>query len=80
MIFSAFWMNIQMWITQILCRHIFRTADQFVAGKNRPAFLRFHVIDMRWFMDISYCVPVRKAFPDDGKIKADAIPAGRYAI
>ena len=27
-------------------------------------FLRFHVIDMRGFMDISFCVPVRKASPD----------------
>lgn len=44
-----------------------------------PSFLRYHVIDMRGFMDISYCVPVRKAFPDDGNIKADVIPAGRYA-
>jgi effector-binding domain-containing protein len=42
-------------------------------------FLRFHVIDMRGFMDISYCVPVRKALPDDGKVKADFLPAGRYA-
>jgi len=44
-----------------------------------PPFLRYHVIDMRGFMDISYCVPVRKALPDDGDIKADVIPAGRYA-
>ena len=44
-----------------------------------PPFLRFHVIDMRGFMDISYCVPVRKALPDNGDIKADALPAGRYA-
>ena len=44
-----------------------------------PPFLRFHVIDMRGFMDISYCVPVRKARADDGNIKADFIPAGRYA-
>jgi effector-binding domain-containing protein len=44
-----------------------------------PPFLRFHVIDMRGFMDISFCVPVRKALPDNGQIKADAIPAGRYA-
>jgi effector-binding domain-containing protein len=42
-------------------------------------FLRFHVIDMRGFMDISFCVPVRKALPDDGQIKADEIPAGKYA-
>jgi effector-binding domain-containing protein len=44
-----------------------------------PPFLRFHVIDMRGFMDISFCIPVRKALPDDGEIKADVIPAGRYA-
>ena len=44
-----------------------------------PPFLRYHVIDMRGFMDISYCVPVRKALPDDGNVKADAVPAGRYA-
>ncbi len=44
-----------------------------------PPFLRYHVIDMRGFMDISYSVPVRKALPDDGDIKADVLPAGRYA-
>jgi effector-binding domain-containing protein len=44
-----------------------------------PPFLRFHVIDMRGFMDISFCFPVRKALPDDGDVKADVLPAGRYA-
>jgi effector-binding domain-containing protein len=44
-----------------------------------PPFLRFHVIDMRGFMDISFGFPMRKALPDDGDIKADVIPAGRYA-
>jgi effector-binding domain-containing protein len=44
-----------------------------------PPFLRYHVIDMRGAMDISYCVPVRKALPDDGNVKADFLPAGRYA-
>jgi effector-binding domain-containing protein len=44
-----------------------------------PPFLRFHVIDMRGFMDISFGVPIGKALPDDGEIKADVIPAGRYA-
>ena len=44
-----------------------------------PPFLRYHVIDMRGFMDISYCVPVRRALPDDGDVKADFIPAGKYA-
>lgn len=44
-----------------------------------PPFLRYHVIDMRGFMDISYCIPVRKALPDHSNIKADTLPAGRYA-
>lgn len=44
-----------------------------------PPFLRYHVIDMRGFMDLSFCVPVRKALVNDGNIKADAIPAGKYA-
>jgi effector-binding domain-containing protein len=44
-----------------------------------PPFLRFHVIDMRGFMDVSFGVPVRKVLPDDGQVKADVIPAGRYA-
>lgn len=44
-----------------------------------PPFLRFHVIDMRGFMEISYAVPVHKALPDAGDIKADELPAGRYA-
>jgi effector-binding domain-containing protein len=44
-----------------------------------PPFLRFHVIDMRGFMDISFCVPVSKALPNNGQVKADEIPAGQYA-
>lgn len=44
-----------------------------------PPFLRYHMIDMRGSMDISYCIPVRKALSDDGNVKADFLPAGRYA-
>ncbi len=44
-----------------------------------PPFLRYHVIDMRGFMDISFGFPVHKALPDDGNIKADVLSAGRYA-
>ena len=53
--------------------------DENKIKTSGPPFLRFHVIDMRGFMDISFCVPVRKALPDHGEIKADTIPAGRYA-
>jgi effector-binding domain-containing protein len=44
-----------------------------------PPFLRLHVIDMRGSMDISYGIPVHKALPDHGNIKADVLAAGRYA-
>jgi len=42
-------------------------------------FLRYHVIDMRGAMDISFGFPVHKALSDDGAVKADVLPAGRYA-
>ena len=44
-----------------------------------PPFLRYHVIDMRGFMDIEFGFPVRKALPDDGQVKAGVLRAGRYA-
>ena len=44
-----------------------------------PPFLRYHVIDMRGFMDIEFGFPVRRALPDDGQVKAGMLPAGRYA-
>lgn len=53
--------------------------DENKVKTSGPPFLRFHVIDMRGFMDISFCVPVRKALPDTGEVKSDVIPAGRYA-
>jgi len=53
--------------------------DEHKVKPAGPPFLRFHVIDMRGFMDISFCVPVRKAVPDNSHVKADVIPAGRYA-
>lgn len=53
--------------------------DEHKVKTAGPPFLRFHVIDMRGFMEISYAVPVHKALPDEGDIKADELPAGRYA-
>ena len=44
-----------------------------------PPFLRYHVIDMRGFMDIEFGFPVRQALPHDGEVKAGLLPAGRYA-
>ena len=53
--------------------------DEHRIKTSGPPFLRYHVIDMRGSMDISFCVPVRKAFPEGGQVKADVLPAGRYA-
>jgi len=53
--------------------------DQKGVKPSGPPFLRFHVIDMRGFMDISFCFPLRTAISDDGQVKADVLPAGRYA-
>ena len=68
-----------------MSKEISRIADELNAWVEEkkvktsgPPFLRFHVIDMRGFMDIAFCFPVRKALPDDGNVKADAVPAGRY--
>lgn len=44
-----------------------------------PPFLRYHVIDMRGHMDLSFCVPIKKVLTNDGSVKADFIPAGKYA-
>ncbi len=69
-----------------MSKEIGRIADELnewaETNKVKPSgqpFLRYHVIDMRGFMDISYCVPVKKALPDDDNVKADSIPAGKYA-
>ena len=42
-------------------------------------FLRYHIIDMRGSMDITYGIPVVAALPNEGRIAAGTLPAGRYA-
>lgn len=44
-----------------------------------PPFLRYHVIDMRGEMDITYGIPVAAALPDDGRVTAGVLPGGRFA-
>jgi effector-binding domain-containing protein len=44
-----------------------------------PPFVRFHVIDMRGKMEISYGFPVAAALTGDDRVKADMLVAGRYA-
>lgn len=53
--------------------------DEHAVKPVGPPFLRYHVIDMRGFMNIEFGFPIRKALPDDGEVKADFLPAGRYA-
>src|SRR5262249_48656156 len=65
-------------VTQI-SKDLHAWVDKHKVKTAWPPFLRFNVIDMRGFMDITYAVPVRKALPDDGVVKAGELPAGRYA-
>jgi effector-binding domain-containing protein len=69
---------------------MFKVIDQISKEMNRwvkanqltpagPPFLRYHVIDMRGTMDISYGVPVSTLLPTDGRVTPDVLPAGRYA-
>ena len=44
-----------------------------------PPFLRYHVIDMQGEMDIEVGFPVAATLPDDGRVSAGVLPAGRYA-
>ena len=53
--------------------------DQQKVKPSGSPFLRFHVIDMRGFMDIEFGFPYRKSLPDNGEVKAGILPAGRYA-
>lgn len=62
-----------------IAKELNKWVDNNKVKTSGPPFLRYHVIDMRGFMDISFCVPVKKALPNDGNVKADIVPAGRYA-
>ena len=69
-----------------MSKEISRLSDEMSAWveKNnvKPSgspFLRYHVIDMRGFMDIEFGFPFRKALSDDGEVKAGVLPPGRYA-
>jgi effector-binding domain-containing protein len=42
-------------------------------------FLRYHVIDMEGVMDIEVGIPVAAPLPEDDRVKAGTLPAGRYA-
>lgn len=53
-----------------------KTHDVTPAG---PPFLRFHVIDMRGKMEISFGFPVTAALAGDGRVTTDSLVAGRYA-
>jgi effector-binding domain-containing protein len=44
-----------------------------------PPFIRFHVIDMRGKMEITYGIPLNVILPEDGRVTADVLVAGRYA-
>jgi effector-binding domain-containing protein len=41
--------------------------------------MRYHVINMAAKMDVELGVPVDGALPGNGRVKAETLPAGRYA-
>lgn len=53
--------------------------DEHHVKPSGPPFIRYHVIDMRGFMDIEFGFPFRKSLPDDGAVKSGILPEGRYA-
>jgi hypothetical protein len=58
-------------------------AEAWLASSGvRPSgahFVRYHVIDMRGAMDLSYCVPVRTLLPPAGAVRPETLPGGRFA-
>jgi hypothetical protein len=61
--------------------------DEHKVQPAGPPFLRYHVIDMRGFMDIEFGFPLRKALPDDGdlnehrvELPVEGLPPGRYTL
>src|SRR5689334_19978470 len=44
-----------------------------------PPFIRYLVIDMTALLDIELGVPVANSLPGDDRVRADVLPAGRYA-
>jgi effector-binding domain-containing protein len=76
--------------TQTPFKGMFKVADKLFKEMNKwvkqhnvelagPPFLRYHVIDMAGEMDIEVGFPVAKPMPDDERVRAGVIPAGRYA-
>lgn len=45
-----------------------------------PPFWRYRVIDMAAKLEIDVAVPVATAVPGEGRIIADVLPVGRYAV
>lgn len=48
-------------------------------GQAGSSFIRYHVINMENLLDVEMGVPVKNAIEGDDRVKAGAIPAGRYA-
>jgi effector-binding domain-containing protein len=44
-----------------------------------PPFMRFHIINMAGNMDVELGVPVAPGVAGDDRVRAGALPAGRYA-
>ena len=62
-----------------LLDEVFAWLEEREVGPAGPPIVRYHVIDMKGTLDVEMGVPVARAMPDDGRVAAGVLPAGRYA-
>ena len=60
-------------------RKVFAWLKEHGLSASGPPFVRYHVINMEAKLDIELGVPVANAVTANGLVKADVLPAGRYA-
>jgi effector-binding domain-containing protein len=62
-----------------LFKELFAWAEQQKVKPAGPPFLRYYVIDMAGEMDIEVGIPVETTWPENERVSAGVLPAGRYA-
>jgi effector-binding domain-containing protein len=62
-----------------LMRELVGWLDERPVADQGPLFLRLHVIDMNGPMDIEVGLITRDVLEGDGRVRAGALPGGRYA-
>jgi DNA gyrase inhibitor GyrI len=63
----------------MISKDLQRWARERQVNPAGPPFLRYHVIDMRGEMDLTFGIPVQEVLPEDGAVTPGALSAGQYA-